>query len=128
MDRETAGRRNKTLLPEGTEMTMPKFEPVGYVDYGDRTEWYKRPAPETDLHTADQLTEAYEAGKREQAAQIEVMREALSDIADDYEDRFDMNSQSTNPGMKYVVKQARNAADIPRNQGVVQVAAHVAWD
>lgn len=44
-------------------MTMPKFEPVGYVDYGDRTEWYKRPVPETDLHTAEQLAEAYEAGK-----------------------------------------------------------------
>jgi len=25
-------------------------EPVGHVDYGDRVEWYKRPAPETNLY------------------------------------------------------------------------------
>ena len=34
---------------------------------------------------------------------------ALREIADDYADRFDMDSPSTNPGMKYVVKQARAA-------------------
>ena len=34
---------------------------------------------------------------------------ALREIADDYADRFDMDSPSTNPGMKYVVKQAREA-------------------
>jgi hypothetical protein len=38
-----------------------------------------------------------------------VMLEALKEIADDYSDRFDMTSPSTNPGMKYVVKQARAA-------------------
>ncbi len=34
---------------------------------------------------------------------------ALREIADDYADRFDMDSPSTNPGMKYVVQQARDA-------------------
>ena len=34
---------------------------------------------------------------------------ALREIADDYADRFDMDSPSTNPGMKYVVQQARAA-------------------
>ena len=29
-------------------------DPAGYVDYGDRVEWYKKPAPETDLYTAPQ--------------------------------------------------------------------------
>ena len=30
---------------------LSKQEPVGYVDYGDRVEWYSKPAPETDLFT-----------------------------------------------------------------------------
>lgn len=34
---------------------------------------------------------------------------ALEEIANDYADRFDMSSPSTNPGIKYVVKQARAA-------------------
>ena len=34
---------------------------------------------------------------------------ALREIADDYAYRFDMDSPSTNPGMKYVVQQARAA-------------------
>ncbi len=76
-------------------MTMPKFEPVAFVqsdpdghlhlaeitkteacqnlDQWDRQVGWKA----VPLHTADQLTEAYEAGKLEQAAQIEMMREAL---------------------------------------------------
>ena len=29
-------------------------EPVGYVDYGDRVEWYRKPIPETDLYTTPQ--------------------------------------------------------------------------
>lgn len=35
--------------------------------------------------------------------------EALRDIADDYSERFDMSSPSTNPGMKIVVENAREA-------------------
>ena len=34
---------------------------------------------------------------------------ALREIAADYADRFDMNCPSTNPGIKYVVEQARAA-------------------
>jgi hypothetical protein len=41
-----------------------------------------------------------------QAAVIEA-HDALRDIADDYEERFDLNSPSTNPGIKSVIKQAR---------------------
>lgn len=35
--------------------------------------------------------------------------EALIDIADDYSERFDMESPSTNPGMKQVVEAAHKA-------------------
>lgn len=35
--------------------------------------------------------------------------EALIDVADDYSERFDMDSPSTNPGMKIVVENARTA-------------------
>lgn len=35
--------------------------------------------------------------------------EALIDIANDYSERFDMESPSTNPGMKIVVENARAA-------------------
>ena len=58
-------------------MTMPKFEPVAYmqasVEDGVDTEFPRLHKPEKynkdwwrfdPLHTADQLTEAYEAGKR----------------------------------------------------------------
>lgn len=60
-------------------MTMPKFEPVAYVDEDDDNKWatlvddldIKLNAP---LYTAAQLTEAYEAGKRDQAAELEAAR------------------------------------------------------
>lgn len=39
------------------------------------------------------------------------LMEALQDIADDYADRFDLESPSTNPGIKHVIKQARTALD-----------------
>lgn len=42
------------------------------------------------------------------AAVIE-LQEALREIADDYADRFDLNSPSTNPGIKSVIRQARAA-------------------
>jgi len=65
---------------------MPKFEPVAWryeLKAGEYTFAEKRYFDEAyvqrviALHTADQLAEAYEAGKREHAAQIEMMREAL---------------------------------------------------
>ena len=35
--------------------------------------------------------------------------EALKEIAADYADRFDLDDPSTNPGIKYTIKQARAA-------------------
>lgn len=42
--------------------------------------------------------------------------EALIDIADDYSERFDMDSPSTNPGMKIVVENARAAITKARGE------------
>lgn len=78
-------------------MTMPKFTPVAWLrdklDGGLSTMtdcctnvvkeiWLKANPKNVErytapLYTADQLTEAYEAGKMEQAAQIEMTREAI---------------------------------------------------
>lgn len=49
-----------------------------------------------------------EADARLIAAAPELL-EALEDLANDYAERFDMDSQSTNPGMKVVVENARAA-------------------
>lgn len=49
-----------------------------------------------------------EADARLIAAAPELL-DALEDIANDYAERFDMDSQSTNPGMKVVVENARAA-------------------
>ena len=57
---------------------------------------------------AADLAETSDALHRSQS-EVERLREALKDIADDYEDRFDMDSPSTNPGIKHVVRQARAA-------------------
>lgn len=50
---------------------------------------------------------------RKQNAELTAQRDgllaALEEISDDYADRFDLGSQSTNPGIKYVVEQARAA-------------------
>lgn len=45
----------------------------------------------------------------ELTAQRDGLLAALEEISDDYADRFDLGSQSTNPGIKYVVEQARAA-------------------
>ena len=47
-------------------------EPVGYVDYGDRVEWYTRPPPETDLYTTPQPDRTAEL-----EAALNVARDAL---------------------------------------------------
>lgn len=43
--------------------------------------------------------------------------EALEDLADDISDRFDMESPSTNPGMKHAVGAARAAISKARGEG-----------
>lgn len=60
-------------------MTMPKFDPVAFYIHRISVVTTKADfaayasasgLPVTDLHTADQLTEAYEAGKQDQAAEL----------------------------------------------------------
>ena len=67
-------------------MTIPRFDPVAQVVeelgtgkkviFNSNKALYETPLW-IKLFSEAQLTEAYEAGKREQAAQIEMMREAL---------------------------------------------------
>ena len=59
-----------------------KGEPVGYVDYGDRVEWYKKPAPETDLYTTPQPDRTAEL-----EAALKVALAALKDF--DYDKRME---------------------------------------
>ena len=51
----------------------------------------------------------FQAGAAYQRSIDKGLVEALLDIADDYSGRFDMESPSTNPGMKVVVENARAA-------------------
>ena len=44
----------KAMLAAAPQPEPVDVDPVGYVDYGDRVEWYKKPAPETDLYTTPQ--------------------------------------------------------------------------
>jgi len=75
---------------------------------------------DTDEIICDMLNNGYVAitqgqklsNWRDDAALISAapeLLEALEDIANDYAERFDMDSQSTNPGMKVVVENARAA-------------------
>ena len=63
-------------------MTMPKFEPVATAmvnQHGTRwIHWKADLAHGTNLHSADQLTEAYEAGKQDQAAELEAARAEIA--------------------------------------------------
>lgn len=47
-------------------------------------------------------------GQAEGKAQRDELLEALKEIAADYADRFDLDSPSTNPGIKSTIKQARS--------------------
>ena len=79
------------------------------------------PLPTPWIHdlSADEGSQQHFAADQMQAyaqqarADLEVenarLREALQEITDDYADRFNLESPSTNPGIKYVIKQARAA-------------------
>ena len=41
--------------------------------------------------------------------QVALLRDALKEAVEDYSDRFDMSSPSTNPGIKWIVKQGKEA-------------------
>ena len=63
-------------------------EPVGYVDYGDRVEWYKKPIPETDLYTTPQpdRTAELEAALKVARDAIDALRNGLKWYQDAYPD------------------------------------------
>ena len=44
----------RLMLAAAPQPEQVDVDPVGYVGYGDRVEWYKKPAPETDLYTTPQ--------------------------------------------------------------------------
>jgi len=58
-------------------------------------------------------TEQLELGTAERCDQLReqvvLLRDALKEAVEDYSDRFDMSSPSTNPGIKMVVKQGKEA-------------------
>jgi len=63
----------------------------------EKSNWYV-------IHTA-----RLEEERDQLRAQINVLREALKEAVEDYSDRFDMSSKSTNPGIKAVVAQGKEA-------------------
>ena len=62
-------------------------EPVGYVDYGDRVAWYKKPIPETDLYTAPQPDRVAEL-----EAALKVAKDALNIAADKFHDYAEIHA------------------------------------
>jgi hypothetical protein len=66
--------------------------------------WCRDNPEEAVLHI-----EELEQQLAEREKQIVMLREALKEIVDDYEDRFDMTSPSINPGIKFVIKQGTEA-------------------
>ena len=72
------------------------------------------PLPETRVigyYTSVQMQAYATQARADLEAENMRLREALREIADDYADRFDLESPSTNPGIKYVIKQARAALE-----------------
>lgn len=82
-----------------------------FSPYGDR------------IYEVSTACAAAEQQRDEMAAQVEMLRVALKDIHDDMVERFDMESPSTNPGMKFVVKQAAEALALPNTAAAMLAAA-----
>jgi hypothetical protein len=117
---------------------MPKFEPVAYmqlsVEEGVDTyfprlhkpekynkDWWRFDPP----HSADQLTEAYEAGKREQASELEAARaeiERLKTVPMKYR-RMAFNAHLQDENAK-LSKQL--AAEQAKNVGMRELVEHFA--
>ena len=64
-----------------------------------------------DVYTKEQMQAYATQARADLEAENKRLMEALKEIADDYADRFDLDSPSTNPGIKYVIKQARAALE-----------------
>lgn len=80
---------------------------TAYKEWHEKTEWVQTTARpgEFGMHRADVMRQRLEQAK----AQRDALLEALKEIAADYADRFDLDSPSTNPGIKFTIKQARAA-------------------
>lgn len=77
------------------------------------TDW--KPVAFVSFHAADSLAQE-EANGHLIAAAPELLQ-ALREIADDYEDRFDLNDPSTNPGIRLTIKRARAAIATASTRG-----------
>ena len=58
---------------------------------------------------AEQERDQFEQERDQFREQVALLRDALKEAVEDYSDRFDMSSPSTNPGIKTVVKQGKEA-------------------
>lgn len=84
------------------------------ADAADRIEELERKVASRDAEVAklkDDNEYLYVAAiERDQLReQVALLRDALKEAVEDYSDRFDMSSPSTNPGSKMVVKQGKEA-------------------
>lgn len=105
-------------------MTMPKFEPVGYLDadgYYRYTNTSRRDiAP---LYTADQLTEAYEAGKQDQAAELEAARAEIERLENQVQAR---DAELWGRTQKILQLEQQLAAEQAKNVGLRELVEHFA--
>lgn len=127
-----------TGVREGTEMTMPKFEPVAWLrdtlDGGLSTMtdcctnvvkeiWLKANPKNVErytapLYTADQLTEAYEAGKHDQAAELEAARAEIERLENQVQAR---DAELWGRTQKILQLEQQLAAEQVKNVGLREV-------
>lgn len=91
-----------------TGTTTPTPGPWCFDDrYGVIAHAAGDPVATVCFNAADSL--AQEAANGHLIAAAPELLQALREIADDYEDRFDLNDPSTNPGIRLTIKRARAA-------------------